>query len=67
MPELIKSYRVVDHDTDVIQSSDTGRFFLRQYQHVPPHNVRDSVDRWDTRRKAVEAHEAGGIVWEGWA
>ncbi len=66
MKELIKDHWAIDGDTDVIRDGETGRYYLREYKHRPTYDIRDSVDQWDTRREAAEAHEAGCIVWEGW-
>ena len=65
MKEIVENHWAIDADTDVVRCTDSGRFFLRQYQHVTPHNIRDSVS-FDTRDEAVESYRAGLAVWEEW-
>ncbi|KKK52159.1 hypothetical protein LCGC14_3107730 [marine sediment metagenome] len=65
MKQLMDDTWAIDADTDVIRCEDTGRYFLRQYQHEAPHDIRDSVS-FDSRVEAEREYRAGNAVWEEW-
>ena len=55
----------LDHDTDACQDPDTGRWYLRQYQHESPHNTRES-ESFDSLAEAHTRFGSGGLCWDEW-